>query len=155
MVANLTLAAFLGGLVVSLVFGFPLVCALLFGLVLFIAYARYLKVSVRKIALLLAVGVKKLKNILIIFTLIGFLTALWRACGTIPFIVFYGMKLISPPFFLVSVFGRDLHDHGKIKRSFPRAGRRRSSLRNLFRRPLFSHVIQRQPGGFPDGNKAV
>ena len=82
MVANLTLAAFLGGLVVSLVFGFPLVCALLFGLVLFIAYARYLKVSVRKIALLLAVGVKKLKNILIIFTLIGFLTALWRACGT-------------------------------------------------------------------------
>ena len=49
MVANLTLAAFLGGLVVSLVFGFPLVCALLFGLVLFIAYARYLKVSVRKL----------------------------------------------------------------------------------------------------------
>lgn len=104
MVANLTLAAFLGGLVVSLVFGFPLVCALLFGLVLFIAYARYMKIGVRNIAMLLAVGIKKSKNILMIFILIGFLTALWRACGTIPFIVFYGMKLIIPPFFMVSVF---------------------------------------------------
>ena len=64
MVANLTLAAFLGGLVVSLVFGFPLVCALLFGLVLFIAYARYMKIGVRNIAMLLAVGIKKSKNIL-------------------------------------------------------------------------------------------
>ena len=104
MVANLTLAAFLGGLVVSLVFGFPLVCALLFGLVLFIAYARYMKIGVRNIAMLLAVGIKKSKNILMIFILIGFLTARWRACGTIPFIVFYGMKLIIPPFFMVSVF---------------------------------------------------
>ena len=90
MVANLTLAAFLGGLVVSLVFGFPLVCALLFGLVLFIAYARYMKIGVRNIAMLLAVGIKKSKNILMIFILIGFLTALWRACGTIPSSYFTG-----------------------------------------------------------------
>ena len=78
--------------------------------------------------------------------------------------IFYGIRIFSVLFCLLpygNLFRysqhsrRDLHDHGKIKRSFPRAGRRRCSLRNLFRRPLFSHVIQRQPGGFPDGNKAV
>lgn len=104
MAANLILAGFLGGLAACLAAGLPLVCALLFGLALFIFYAGYQKMSPRRIAGLLCVGMKKSRNILIIFTLIGFLTALWRACGTIPFIVFYGMKIINPQFFLVSVF---------------------------------------------------
>ena len=36
------------------------------------------------------------KNILLVFVLIGMITALWRASGTIAFIVYMGSKLILP-----------------------------------------------------------
>lgn len=104
MTAFLTLFLFLAGLMVCLATGHSLVYALLFGLVCFISYARYQKISFREIFSLLFVGLKKSANILMIFVLIGLLTALWRACGTIPFIVYYGLKIINPHFFIVSVF---------------------------------------------------
>ncbi len=49
-------------------------------------------------------GVKTIRNILITFVLIGSLTALWRASGTIPFIVSYASKLITPDIFLLMTF---------------------------------------------------
>lgn len=104
MIAVLTLLLFLGGLITCLVTGLSLVYALIFGLICFISYARYQKISYDEIGHLLFVGIKKSANILKIFVLIGFLTALWRACGTIPFIVYYGLKIIDPRFFIVSVF---------------------------------------------------
>ena len=104
MAAVLTLFLFIAGLILCLAADFPLVYALLFGLVCFISYGRYQKISFREIFSLLLIGLKKSFNIIKIFVLIGFLTALWRACGTIPFIVYYGMKIINPHFFIVSVF---------------------------------------------------
>ena len=84
MIETLVLAGFLGCLILCLAAGFSLVYALLGGLLLFTGYALYQKINVRDIVRLLCIGVKKSGNILIIFALIGFLTALWRACGTIP-----------------------------------------------------------------------
>lgn len=104
MVATLTLLLFLAGLILCLATGYSLVYALIFGLLCFITYARYQKISFREIFHLLLVGLKKSSNILMIFVLIGFLTALWRACGTIPFIVYHGLKIINPQFFIMSVF---------------------------------------------------
>lgn len=104
MISILTLLLFLAGLAICLLTGYSLVYALLFGLVCFISYARYQKISFKEIFSLLLVGLKKSSNILKIFVLIGFLTALWRACGTIPFIVYHGLKIINPQFFIVSVF---------------------------------------------------
>jgi NhaC family Na+:H+ antiporter len=43
--------------------------------------------------------------VLRIFLLIGLLTALWRASGTITFFVYHGVRLIPPSFFLVAGFG--------------------------------------------------
>lgn len=104
MIAVLTLSLFLAGLLLCLVTGQSLIYALIFGLICFMSYARYQKISYKEIFSLLFVGLKKSSNILKIFVLIGILTALWRACGTIPFIVYYGLKIIDPRFFIVSVF---------------------------------------------------
>jgi NhaC family Na+:H+ antiporter len=49
-------------------------------------------------------GSKKSLIILEIFVLIGAITSLWMASGTIPGIVYYGTKLISPNYFIISAF---------------------------------------------------
>ncbi len=49
-------------------------------------------------------GVKTVKNILITFMLIGVMTGLWRAAGTIPVIVCYATELVRPSVFLVMAF---------------------------------------------------
>lgn len=49
-------------------------------------------------------GIKSVGNILIIFFLIGVMTALWRAAGTIPFIVCQASQLIQPSVFLLMTF---------------------------------------------------
>lgn len=49
-------------------------------------------------------GIKTVKNILLTFVLIGIMTALWRASGTIPVIVCYAARLIRPAVFLPLAF---------------------------------------------------
>ena len=49
-------------------------------------------------------GVLTVKNILLVFILIGMITALWRASGTIAFIVYMGSKLISPSILILLTF---------------------------------------------------
>ena len=49
-------------------------------------------------------GVLTVRNILITFLLIGILTALWRAAGTIAVIVSYASALIRPSVFLLMTF---------------------------------------------------
>ena len=39
-----------------------------------------------------------------IFVLIGAITAVWRACGTIPFIVYHGIGLMNAQYFILSAF---------------------------------------------------
>ncbi len=46
----------------------------------------------------------KVKNIIIIFILIGMITALWRASGTIAFIIYGGSKFIVPSTFILLSF---------------------------------------------------
>lgn len=104
MLSYIVLAAFLMALFICLFTNHSLIYALLFGLICFVAYGRYQKISFARIGRLLTQGISKSKNILVIFVLIGIMTALWRACGTIPFIVYYGLQIINPKFFVVSVF---------------------------------------------------
>lgn len=49
-------------------------------------------------------GSKKALLVVKIFVFIGLITAAWRACGTIPFIVYHGIALINPAYFLPSAF---------------------------------------------------
>jgi NhaC family Na+:H+ antiporter len=49
-------------------------------------------------------GGKKSLLIIRIFILIGAITAVWRASGTVAFIVYYGIELMNPRYFIVYAF---------------------------------------------------
>lgn len=49
-------------------------------------------------------GVRTAKNVLIVFLLIGVLTALWRACGTVPLLICYAVDLIHPGTLVITSF---------------------------------------------------
>ncbi len=81
--------------------------ALAAGYFLFALYSVKKGFSVKNVLLMSLEGILSAKNILITFMLIGILTALWRACGTIPSIVSYSMgvvraELIIPITFLLN-----------------------------------------------------
>lgn len=58
--------------------------ALIGGLACFSIYTLYNKYPVSQLGKMLWKGVKDSRTILVVFVLIGFLTAVWRASGTIP-----------------------------------------------------------------------
>ena len=92
----LTLSAFIATLVVFLVLDISIVLALLAGLAMFCLYTISRGFSLRQLGGMILSGVRTAGNILIVFVLIGMLTALWRAGGTIPSIICYAMKIITP-----------------------------------------------------------
>ena len=66
----------------------PILYALAAGYFIFSGYAVMKRHSFRQIMDMSSAGFPFVKNILIVFILVGMLTALWRAAGTIPAIVF-------------------------------------------------------------------
>ena len=91
-------------LIVSLLLKLSVVYALIIGYIIFISYGlikgHNLIVLIKKSF----EGVLTVKNILLVFILIGMITALWRASGTIAFIVYMGSKLISPSILILITF---------------------------------------------------
>ena len=91
-------------LIVSLLLKLSVVYALIIGYMIFVIYGlikgHNLIVLIKKSF----EGVLTVKNILLVFILIGMITALWRASGTIAFIVYIGSKLISPSILIFLTF---------------------------------------------------
>lgn len=104
MLETAVLAAFMIGLFVCLISGISIVYALMAGYLIFCAYGLMRGHSVGALLRMSGSGVRKIRNILITFGLIGMLTALWRAAGTIPAIVSYSSQLIRPSAFYMFVF---------------------------------------------------
>ena len=104
MVEFVVLAVFAALLVAGTVAHIPLVAILGLGYVLFLGYglARgnrlldLLRDSVK--------SVSTVKNVILLFVVIGALTAIWRASGTIPTIVAWSSRLLSPAACLVMCF---------------------------------------------------
>ena len=100
----ITISLFSLSLIICLLLKFLIVYALIIGYIIFISYGLIkgynLKVLVKKSF----EGVLTVKNILLVFILIGMITALWRASGTIAFIVYMGSKLISPSILIFLTF---------------------------------------------------
>lgn len=80
--------------------GYPLVlCFLIF---IFVSYKRgFLLKDIMKMSYN---GGKKAFIVLRIFILIGSITAIWMASGTVPGIVYYGIKFMNPTFFILYSF---------------------------------------------------
>ena len=99
-----TLGLFVAGLALCLATGLSLLWALGFGVVCFSAHARSTGIPFPEIARLLLRGVRRIANILTIFTLIGMLTGVWRISGTIPMLIDWALSLINPTFFVLWSF---------------------------------------------------
>ena len=75
-----------------------------FGLALFCIYALRHGSSPKQLGAMLMVGVKKALVVILALLVIGMLTASWMLCGTIPYLVCLGMKLIQPKLFILCAF---------------------------------------------------
>lgn len=80
--------------------GIPLVIGL--GIFTFIAWKRGF--SLKAIWWMSYRGGKKAFVVLKIFILIGAITAVWMAAGTVPAIVYYGIQLLNPSYFILYAF---------------------------------------------------
>lgn len=101
---TMTLVLFCAALVVCVAMNWSILYALGVGLVNFLVYGRRRGYGWRELGKMCLDGVKTARNILITFLLIGVLTALWRASGTIPAIISYTVPFIRPSLFLVMTF---------------------------------------------------
>lgn len=100
----IVLLIFILGLVLCISMGLSIIYALVFGVLIFSLYARLKGHSLKAIAAMLISGPKKVKNIIIVMVCIGCLTAVWRICGTIPYIVYYSAGFIQPEIFIFCAF---------------------------------------------------
>ncbi len=74
------------------------------GLLIFIILACKRKFKLMDVLRMAYNGGKKSFIVLQIFILIGAVTSTWMASGTVPAIVYYGIKLLDPNTFIISVF---------------------------------------------------
>ena len=91
-------------LITCLLLKFSVVYALIVGYIIFIIYGLIKRHNLIILIKKSFKGVLTVKNILLVFILIGMITALWRASGTIAFIVYMGSKLISPSILILLTF---------------------------------------------------
>ena len=100
----IALGLFCAALVLCIALDLSILYALAFGLLVFLLYGRKKGFSWRGLFSMAFEGIRTVRNILITFFLIGVMTALWRAAGTIPVVVCYASGLIQPAVFLLMAF---------------------------------------------------
>lgn len=91
-------------LFLAIIFNISIVFALFANLILLSIYAYIKKFSLKKIWNMICFGIKSAKTILIVFSLIGMITGIWRLSGTLAYIIYHGISFISPKFFYAGVF---------------------------------------------------
>lgn len=97
-------AFFFAALLLSLYLHTSLLYPLLLGLVGFVLLSRHRGHSFSSLSRMMLQGSRQSLIVIRIFVLIGAITAVWRACGTIPFIVYHGIALLNEQFFILSAF---------------------------------------------------
>lgn len=100
----MTLSIFIIILALFVATGKSILIALSLGLILFALYAFHKGNRPKTIGLMILNGIRSAKTILIVFCLIGILTALWRAGGTIPYIIYYSIRFIDADYFVLYAF---------------------------------------------------
>ena len=91
-------------LIFCLLLKLSVVYALIIGYMIFVIYGLIKGYNLKVLIKTSFEGIMTVKNILLVFILIGMITALWRASGTIAFIVYMGSKLISPSILILLTF---------------------------------------------------
>ncbi len=95
---------FIVSMLAALLTGHSMIYALLVGLVLFLAVGIRRGFSLKALAHMGWGSIKDSLVVIEVMAIIGFITAAWRVSGTITIFVYYGMKVITPPLFLMITF---------------------------------------------------
>lgn len=101
---GLVIGLFAAGLLMCILVKFPVLYALLFGFFLFLFYGLKKGYKVKQLLQMSWGTILTVRKILLILLLIGALTAVWRASGTIAFLVYYASKLMIPRYFILLSF---------------------------------------------------
>lgn len=104
MIELLLLLLFSAVLIGCVILGSSILYALVFGYFLFFGCGLIKGKTGKEMLYFSFLGILTVKNILIIFTLIGVITAVWRACGTIAFIVYYASLFCVPQAMVLITF---------------------------------------------------
>ncbi|HWR42235.1 Na+/H+ antiporter NhaC family protein [Sporomusa sp.] len=91
-------------LLFSIYNGVSILYPLLLGLTCFTLVSLRRGYTLSNLLSMMLSGSKKSLIVIKIFVLIGVITAVWRACGTISFIVYYGIAFMSAKYFILSAF---------------------------------------------------
>ena len=98
------LALFSVSLIICVAMNYTILYALIFGYFLFFGFGLIKGNTWKEMLSCSVSGILTVKNILIIFMLIGVITAVWRACGTISFIVYYASMFAVPQAMVLMTF---------------------------------------------------
>ena len=101
---GLIFALFLALLLACLVMGWPVAWAMAGGVVLFAVLGLHMGAAPRALWRMAWEKGRTAGIVLRILLLIGAITGLWRASGTIAYCVYYGIRLITPNLFLLLAF---------------------------------------------------
>ena len=95
---------FIATMLATIATGHSMIIALLVGLVAFLAVGRKRGFVLKSMMLMSRDTLKDALLVVKVMLIIGALTAVWRVSGTIIIFVYYGMKIIMPPIFLLVTF---------------------------------------------------
>ena len=98
------LMLFSAGLILCVILNISILYALIFAYGIFFGYGLIKGKTWKDMLQFSLQGILTVKNTLIIFVLIGVITAVWRASGTIAFIVYYASLVSAPRVMLLLTF---------------------------------------------------
>lgn len=104
MTSPLLFLFFFCSLLFSLYVKISILYPLLLGLAAFSISAYFRGYSLPDLLAMMLKGSRQSLLVIRIFVLIGIITAVWRASGTIPFIVYHGIAYLSEQYFVLSAF---------------------------------------------------
>lgn len=158
---------FLAAVSLCILLGQSLILAIWVGIAAFAALGLRRGMTVRAMWDAAWAQGRKMCCVIVIYMLIGAITALWRSAGTIAFFIYHGLRIITPQLFLLVTFlltsfisyalghvlrrgghpGRDPDGLGPLRRRQRghHGGDHRG--RRLLRRPLLAGLLQRHAGG--------
>jgi len=82
----------------------PIQIALFFEVMIIIALALIWGYKWEKIEEMLFSSFRNIGNVILILFLLGMMIALWIAVGTVPTMIYYGLKIINPKYFFILSF---------------------------------------------------
>lgn len=91
-------------LLMSVFQGYFIAYPLLASMLIFMAVLMRRGFPLKNLLKMAFLGSRKSFSVLSILLLIGVVTAVWMAAGTVPAIVYYGIQLIHPQYFIVATF---------------------------------------------------